>query len=676
MKRCLVLLAFAWSLSAWAYDINVTVSTPINGATVTSPVPVKASATSTHRITGWRIYVDGVSVYQAGAVNSISTSLTMASGTHKMIVRAWNSVGHYASASLTITVSATTTSGVTVGISPTSATLQAGSGTTQTFTASVSGSTNTGVTWSMSGIGGITSSGNTAVYTPPTSGSGSATVTATSVADPTKSAAAQITVTAPSSTVSVSISPTNPTVQASASQQFTATVSGTTNTAVNWLVNGVTGGSSSTGTISSAGLYTAPVCPSVSGVKITAQSVYDTTVTSSTTATLTSTTPSGYYFVATNGSDSNSGDACHPWATLQHAANTVSAGNTVIVEDGTYNQTVKVTRSGSSGYPITFKAQHTWGAKLAPSSPNSNGNVFEIAASYINVQGLEISGTANSAGNIANGIRSYNGYSHVNVTGNKIHNLGNGACESGAAIESGANNSLITGNFIYLIGLPWSSTPTCGHHHGIYGVGTETGAYYANNILFQIYQGFAFHFNDAAINNITVTNNTIFNVGDQGYGGAIVFSCQSGTCDYLTFSNNIIANTNLNNNLAYGCFNETQAGGTGTFGSHNVFTNNVVDTTCRLSQDVWMNGNHDTNTKQVSNVGFVNYTGDSTGDYHLLSSSPAITEGAQDVGLTNISSGSWPTNTSSGGWVLSPLYDYSGATRPQSGDSAGAYQYK
>ena len=41
-------------------------------------------------------------------------------------------------------------------------------------------------------------------------------------------------------------------------QQFTATVSGSSNQAVNWQVNGVTGGSASTGTISSAGRYTAP----------------------------------------------------------------------------------------------------------------------------------------------------------------------------------------------------------------------------------------------------------------------------------------------------------------------------------------------------------------------------------------------------------------------------------
>jgi hypothetical protein len=51
---------------------------------------------------------------------------------------------------------------------------------------------------------------------------------------------------------SVSISPTSAIVAADGQQQFTA------NTAVSWQVNGVTGGSTATGTISSGGLYTAP----------------------------------------------------------------------------------------------------------------------------------------------------------------------------------------------------------------------------------------------------------------------------------------------------------------------------------------------------------------------------------------------------------------------------------
>ncbi len=55
--------------------------------------------------------------------------------------------------------------------------------------------------------------------------------------------------------------------------QFTATVTGASSSAVTWQVNGVTGGSTSTGTISTTGLYTAPtILPSPNTVTITAVS--------------------------------------------------------------------------------------------------------------------------------------------------------------------------------------------------------------------------------------------------------------------------------------------------------------------------------------------------------------------------------------------------------------------
>lgn len=62
----------------------------------------------------------------------------------------------------------------------------------------------------------------------------------------------------PSSNVAVAISPTSATVGFGTTQQFTATVTGTTNTAVNWSLAGGSGGTSQVGTISSSGLYTAP----------------------------------------------------------------------------------------------------------------------------------------------------------------------------------------------------------------------------------------------------------------------------------------------------------------------------------------------------------------------------------------------------------------------------------
>ena len=64
-----------------------------------------------------------------------------------------------------------------------------------------------------------------------------------------------------------------------ATTQFGAAVTGTTNTAVTWQVNGITGGSTTTGTISTAGLYTAPATlPSPASVTVGAISQASTSV--------------------------------------------------------------------------------------------------------------------------------------------------------------------------------------------------------------------------------------------------------------------------------------------------------------------------------------------------------------------------------------------------------------
>src|SRR5207302_6041070 len=163
------------------------------------------------------------------------------------------------SAAAQVTITAATT--VSVTISPTAATVAVGG--TQPFTAMVQNTSNTAVTWQVNGmtggnatVGTISSSG---LYTAPGVVPNPATVTVTAVsqADATKSASAQVTITA-ATTVSVTISPTAATVAVGGTQPFTAMVQNTSNTAVTWQVNGMTGGNATVGTISSSGLYTAP----------------------------------------------------------------------------------------------------------------------------------------------------------------------------------------------------------------------------------------------------------------------------------------------------------------------------------------------------------------------------------------------------------------------------------
>jgi hypothetical protein len=61
-----------------------------------------------------------------------------------------------------------------------------------------------------------------------------------------------------SSGITVAVVPASATVRAQSTQTFTATVTGSSNTNVTWSVNGIAGGNATLGTISAAGLYTAP----------------------------------------------------------------------------------------------------------------------------------------------------------------------------------------------------------------------------------------------------------------------------------------------------------------------------------------------------------------------------------------------------------------------------------
>jgi protein gp37 len=179
------------------------------------------------------------------------------------------------------------TSTVSVSVVPASATVPVS--LTQQFLATVTGASNTNVTWQVNGV----TSGNSTLGTisaaglyqaPATPPSSAITVTAISDANGTTSASAQVTIAASGApAVTISTTPSGVTVvYTSTTQTFSATVTGETNTAVNWEVNGVASGNATFGTIDATGLYSAPAAvSSPSLVVITAVSQADSTVSGS-----------------------------------------------------------------------------------------------------------------------------------------------------------------------------------------------------------------------------------------------------------------------------------------------------------------------------------------------------------------------------------------------------------
>lgn len=184
----------------------------------------------------------GGSVTSGGAYTAPVTA-----GTYHVVAASQADARVSGTAAVTVTAAPT----VAVAISPKTATVAAGA--TWTFTATVTGTTNTAVTWSLqeaSGCGSVTQAG---LYTAPATAA-TCHVVASSSADPTKSDIATVTVTAPPPPVSVAINPASAATDSCQGVTFTATVTGTTNTAVTWSVQEGAAG----GTITAAGAYTAP----------------------------------------------------------------------------------------------------------------------------------------------------------------------------------------------------------------------------------------------------------------------------------------------------------------------------------------------------------------------------------------------------------------------------------
>lgn len=145
--------------------------------------------------------------------------------------------------------------------------------------------------------------------------------------------------TLPPQSVTVMVSSSSSTVLLGNTQQITATVTGTSNPAVIWSVNGVPGRNSTAGTISGAGLYTAPQdLPNPPNATIQATSVADASASGSTVLTITSD-------ISVNMATNPAGMAnVFPGGTVQLVATLVSAGH----PDPTVDWTVNGVTNGNS----------------------------------------------------------------------------------------------------------------------------------------------------------------------------------------------------------------------------------------------------------------------------------------------------------------------------------------
>ena len=446
---------------ATAAGVQVTVTPPNatlapGGTQVFTATVTGASNTAvTWTATGGTITTAGVFTAGTAAGNFAVTATSIADKTKS------------ASAAVSIQQAA-----VGVTVSPTSATLSPGG--TQQFTAAVTGTSNTAVNWAATG-GAISTSG---LFTAGTTAGTNFTVTATSAADTTKSATAHVTIQAP---VGITVSPTSATLSPGNTQQFTATVTGTSNTAVTWTATG--------GAISTSGLYTAG--QTTGSFSVTATSAADTTKGASASVGIANSTglppiprqadgpyvviqspATGMHFTAPATiriyADPYDGNAPDPDAlTVTFLVNGQSVGTytgngaqngyfALIVNNlaaGTYAITGRITPTGG-GTPVTSAPVTVF----VDNPPASTGPVFNLTADVV-LSGSQVGSYVGTAGNpcTINGngfqIRAASGFTgSLNIVNCNVFGLGT-ATKPGVDVTTNGSGSIqLTGNVFEMFG--------------------------------------------------------------------------------------------------------------------------------------------------------------------------------------------------------------------------------
>ncbi|MFO1152046.1 MAG: DUF4082 domain-containing protein [Rhodospirillales bacterium] len=399
------------------------------------------------------------------------------------------------------------------------------------------------------------------------------------------------------------------------------------------------------------------------------------------------------FYVATTGNDSNAGTQSAPWRTIQKAANTMVAGDTVQVNAGTYNEDISSARSGTASARITIKAAGTATVRR-----------FDISHNYITVDGFDItggglnavSGTADEflnnvmhntgvpwgvldisgTGNLIKGNHYYgtdapgddkaviivDGSNHI-VENNEI-----GPSKDNDAFRVWGHDNVIRNNYVHDITL---SAGSSAHADFIQTFGVNGGEAYnilveGNVVAYTTGYGSDLSVcmtemnNDPDFHDWTFRNNVFSGVGQQANVGIPNMKFYNNTFYNIAGTNRLLFNLYDNtgskgkytglqvyNNIivaASGITGSLVPGtGTGYVSDYNFVTSSSYGTLSGSNEAHGINGGN----PQLVNAG--------ARDFHLLSSSPAINRGMTITGLTT---------------------DKDGVTRPQgSAYDMGAFEY-
>ena len=393
------------------------------------------------------------------------------------------------------------------------------------------------------------------------------------------------------------------------------------------------------------------------------------------------------FYVSTAGNDlAGDGSSGNPWRTIQHAADTMAAGDTVIVNEGTYNETIQTVRSGISGRRITFRASgdvsvtgftvsHSYitvdGFNVSPGGIDLHNNQYcEILNNYFSNCQIYLDETSYTLIR-GNHITSTSAWGHdwcaIDLHGayNVAENNEIGPSKDTDAFRVFGHDNIMRNNYIHDLTL----SPNSGAHMDVFqtwGLNNMVSynQVFENNLItsgdrsqtnlqmcmtennenpnihdFTVRNNIFVNVPGAAnlgVPHIRFYNNTVYNCGTWSIIGASNANRAKGQPDYLEIFNNIF----VSDYDHYGSF--ISGGGTECLFDYNFIAKPDGSPVEGFTEDHGVNG------------GEPRFTNPSSNDFHLMPGSPAIEKGTALTGL---------------------YYDMDGNLRPQGANwDIGAYE--
>ena len=235
-----------------------------------------------------------------------------------------------------------------------------------------------------------------------------------------------------------------------------------------------------------------------------------------------------------NCSNGGSGTETQPFCSIGTAATRVVAGQTVLVDSGSYNETVTVSSSGTAIAPIVFAAKPGATVTVTGSGSASSNGFYMSGRSYITVQGFNVTQTGGDGIVVKNS-------SFVTLAGNHVSYVGlpqSGKTAKGIRLE-GATDSSVTNN-----------TVDHATSYGIYLLSGATRNLVQGNVSFS--NAFGYQRAASGIRVYSSSGNTI--------SSNVCYANEDSGLDFDKGNNNLVVNNVTYDNGDHGIDNLTSTG--------------------------------------------------------------------------------------------------------------------